>query len=267
LLRTRVLSALILVPIVGWIVWAGGWWLFGAVSLIAVLAGGEYTQLMRRGGYTPATVFVAAIIVISMVDAQFPAYSIARPGLTWILILSISWQLFRSQDKMPITNWALSIAGGLYLGWLPAHMIRLRALPGGLAWTIMALLVTWAGDSAAYFVGNTIGRHKLWPRLSPRKTWEGLAGGIVGSLLAGALVGYLAMRWMGVVGLGPGLLVGLLGAVVGPFGDLAISMMKRQVNVKDSSQLIPGHGGVLDRSDSLLFVIAATYYYAVWFAG
>jgi phosphatidate cytidylyltransferase len=94
-----------------------------------------------------------------------------------------------------------------------------------------------------------------------------LLGGVIASLATGALVGYLAMQWTGAIGLGLGLTVGLAAAVVAPFGDLAISMMKRQVNAKDSSQLIPGHGGVLDRTDSLLFVITATYYCATWLAG
>jgi phosphatidate cytidylyltransferase len=267
LLRTRFLSALVLIPVVGWVIWAGGWWLFAAVLLIAGLAGYEFSQLMRRGGYAPAPVFVLAIVAAAMFDAQLPALDIARPGLAWILILSISWQLFQSKDKMPTTNWALGIAGGLYVGWLAAHAIRLRALPNGLAWTILAVLVTWGGDTTAYFVGKAIGRHRFWPRLSPRKTWEGFFAGIVGSMLTGALVGHLALQWAGAIGSVQGLIVGLLGGIVGPFGDLSISMMKRQVNAKDSSNLIPGHGGTLDRTDSLLFIFATTYYYALWFYG
>jgi phosphatidate cytidylyltransferase len=267
LLRTRVLSALVLIPVAGWMVWAGGWWFFTAILLAAALAGYEFSQLMRRGGYSPAPVFVLAIIGLSLFDAQFPSLDIAKPGLAWILILSISWQLFQSQDKAPTVNWALGIAGGLYVGWLSAHLIRLRALPDGLAWTITAVLVTWIGDTSAYLIGSAIGRHKLWPRLSPGKTWEGVLAGLIGSLLTGGLVGYLTMHWMeGAVGPGQGLIVGLLAAIIGPFGDLAISMMKRQVNAKDSGNIIPGHGGFLDRTDSLLFVLTATYYFAVWFA-
>jgi phosphatidate cytidylyltransferase len=249
------------------VVWTGGWWFFAVILLVAGLAGYEFSQLMRRGGYKPALVFVLAIVAVAVFDAQLPSLNIALPGLTWLLILSISWQLFQPHDVMPTTNWALSVAGGLYVGWLSAHAIRLRALPDGLAWIIAAMLITWVGDSAAYFVGKAFGRHKLWPRLSPRKTWEGLIAGIISSMLAGALVGYLAMRWTGAIGPVHGLIVGLLGGIIGPFGDLAISMIKRQVNAKDSSHIIPGHGGLLDRTDSLLFIVCTTYYYAIWFAG
>jgi len=267
LLRTRVLSALVFVPIAAWVIWAGGWWFFAAVALVAGLAGYEFGRLMRQGDYAPATVFMLAVVGVSLLDAQFPSLNIAVPGLTWILIISISWQLFQAQDKIPTTNWALSMAGGLYVGLLSAHAILLRGLPQGFAWMIAAVLITWIGDSTAYFVGKTFGSDKLWPRLSTRKTWEGLVGGIVGSLLTGALVGYLMMLWMGAIGPVHGLIIGLLGGIIGPFGDLAISMMKRQVNAKDSSHIIPGHGGVLDRTDSLLFIITTTYYYAIWFAG
>lgn len=267
LLGTRVLTALILIPIAGWVIWAGGWWLFIALLLVTELAGYEFSQLMRQGGYAPQTIFVLAFTAALLVDAQFPEFALARPALVWLLILSISWQLFRSKDKVPTTNWALGTAGGLYLGLLSAHGILLRALPHGLAWTGLAVLLTWGGDTVAYFVGLRIGRHRLWPRISPGKTWEGFFGGLIACLLIGALIGYLAMRWMGVIGSLHGLIAGLLAAIIGLFGDLAISMMKRQMKVKDSGHIIPGHGGLLDRTDSLFFIVTTTYYYAVWFAG
>jgi phosphatidate cytidylyltransferase len=182
-------------------------------------------------------------------------------------MLSLAWQLFQARLAAPTVDWALAVAGGLYLGVLSAHVVRLRALPDGLAWTMLALLVTWSSDSGAYFVGRAWGRRKLCPRLSPGKTWEGIAGGLAASLLAGALLGYLLIQTLGAVGPVHGLAVGLLVAIISPLGDLAESMMKREVHAKDSGSLIPGHGGVWDRIDSLLFVIPATYYYAVWIAG
>ena len=267
MLRTRILSALLLIPVAAWVIWAGGWWFFAAVLVIAALAGYEFAQLMGQGGYTLSTVVVLAVIGVSLLDAGFPSLGIAVPGLAWVLILSISWQLFQAQDRAPTTHWALAIAGGLYVGWLSACAIRLRGLPDGLAWTILAVLITWVGDSAAYFTGRAIGRHKLWPRLSPGKTWEGFIGGIVGGMVTGLLVGYLMWRWMGAIGPWHGLALGLVASILGVAGDLAISMVKRQVGAKDSGHIIPGHGGVLDRTDSLLFVVVTTYCYATWIAG
>jgi phosphatidate cytidylyltransferase len=123
----------------------------------------------------------------------------------------------------------------------------------------LALLSTWGADTFAYFVGRAIGRRKLWPRHSPKKTWEGLAGGVGGGMFGAWLAAALGGLWW------PGAVVlGAVVAIIALFGDLAESMMKRQVGVKDSSNLFPGHGGFLDRIDSLLFVNVVIYYYAVW---
>jgi phosphatidate cytidylyltransferase len=260
-------TALILIPLAGWAIWAGGWWFFGVLLLVAEVGGYEFSRLVRRGGYTPQTVFTLAIIAALLLDAQFPNLNVLRPALVWLLMVSVSWQLFQSKDTMALTNWALTVIGGLYVGLLAAHGILLRALPQGLAWTVLAVFLTWTGDAAAYFVGTAFGRHKLWPRISPGKTWEGFFGGLIASVATGALVGYLSMLWLGAIGPVHGTLVGLLAGIIGVFGDLAISMMKRQMKVKDSGNILPGHGGLLDRCDSLLFVLTTTYYYAIWLAG
>jgi phosphatidate cytidylyltransferase len=136
--------------------------------------------------------------------------------------------------------------------------LRLRQLDDGLYWLMIALLCTWVCDTAAYAVGKLWGRHKFFPAVSPKKTWEGAVGGLIGGLLAAVGLG----RWLVGLSVGWGLLLGL--AIVGAatFGDLAESVIKRQVGVKDSGQLIPGHGGMLDRIDSLLFVVPVVYYFA-----
>jgi phosphatidate cytidylyltransferase len=251
-------------PIVAVAVWAGGWVFFALVLSVTALAGYEFTGMMHAGGHKTSLLFVLAIIALVFADAAFPGYDIARHGLVWILILSVSWQIVRYRSGgAPTVDWALTISGGLYVGWLLSHFVALRALPYGLAWTALALLATWASDSGAYFLGRAIGRHKLCPTLSPGKTWEGIAGGLIGGLLAGGIVGALAMHWVGAIGVLQGLAVGGIAAVMAPFGDLAISMMKREAGVKDSGALIPGHGGMLDRTDSLMSVAVATYYFAV----
>jgi phosphatidate cytidylyltransferase len=144
--------------------------------------------------------------------------------------------------------------GGLGLGHRRARVVA------GLQWVISALVITWANDSCAYFAGRLFGRHKLHPAVSPNKTWEGFAGGAVGSV-----GGMFIARWVAFPALTTGdcLALGLLGAVLGPLGDLCESLLKRAHGVKDSGTLIPGHGGLLDLVDALLFNAPAVYLYVV----
>jgi phosphatidate cytidylyltransferase len=136
--------------------------------------------------------------------------------------------------------------------------LRLRA---GTAWVILAFVLTWANDTFAYFTGLAFGKHKLYEAVSPKKTWEGVAGGFVGSVL-GALAVH---RWLGPqVGPGLAVVIGAGAGVFGPLGDLVESLLKRATGVKDSSRLIPGHGGLLDRIDALLFVAPWVYLFAAW---
>ncbi len=142
-----------------------------------------------------------------------------------------------------------------------AHFILLRQLPTGERWLLLTLTGTWLADSGAYFIGSRIGRHKMTPTLSPKKSWEGLAGGVLfGMALTPIVAAAFGLPWI------HGVALGLVGATIGTLGDLSISMIKRQVGAKDSGHLIPGHGGALDRLDSLLFTTIVGYYYLIWIA-
>ncbi len=259
MLRTRVITALIGLPLVIAGTFAGGWWFFGGVTLIALVAGWEFGRMMKAGGYQTTPFLTLAFIALLLLNGYQP--NLALPGFTMALILlaSLTWQLFRTNSTAPTVDWALTVAGGLYIGWSLAHLVALRQLAGGLAWIWLALISNWGADSMAYFVGRAFGRHKLWPRHSPKKTWEGLFGGIGGGVLGAAIVAFFFdLSWVSA------LIIGAIVPLAGLFGDLYISMMKRQVGVKDSSNLLPGHGGFLDRIDSLLFVGVVVYYYALW---
>lgn len=260
MLRTRVLSAAIMLPIVAAVVYLGGLWLFALMAAVLALAAWEFRAMMRKGGFRPEalSLYLALAAVLILMQGQWDAY--LPLALTALFILTLSWQLLLPGRTTPTADWALALAMGLYLGWMGGHFLRIRALDNGLAWIAIALVTTWVSDSGAYFVGTWFGRHKLAPRLSPKKTWEGIFGGWLTAEIAGVLLGRLAG-----LTLPQGLLIGLAVAVLAPFGDLSISMMKRQVGVKDSGNLIPGHGGMLDRLDSLLFVVPAVYYLATWF--
>lgn len=261
MLRTRVISAAIYLPLVIGAVALGGWWFFVFIGVALSLAAWEFVNLMRRGGHTvwlPATV---VLVWIPLVDLVWPSRDLSTPGLTLVLLASLVWTLsrFHRGDANPTTGWALTLLAGLYIGWIGSYFVRLREIDNGLSWSLTAYGGTWLVDSGAYCVGRLWGRHKLAPRLSPGKTWEGILGGLVAGALSTAVLAAL-------FGLGAwhGLVLGLLIATLSPIGDLGVSMIKRQVGAKDSGKLIPGHGGVFDRIDSLLISVAVAANYVIW---
>jgi phosphatidate cytidylyltransferase len=262
LLGQRVLSAAVLIPVVGLAVYLGGSWLAVVVGLATLLAGWEFYALLRKGGHGPSTALGLLFIALLLQSAYQPKWELAQPAVTGVVMLTLAWQLFRAHSLAPMVDWALTVAGGVYLGWLMGHFLLLRAAPQGLRWMAIALLSTWLCDSGAYLVGVSFGRHRLWPRISPKKSWEGAVGGwISGVVLTAAIAAFVNVGWS------HGIAIGALVGIVAPFGDFAVSMLKRQVGAKDSSDglsrrhLIPGHGGMLDRIDSLLFTVPVVYYY------
>jgi phosphatidate cytidylyltransferase len=264
MLRTRVLSAAVLIPVVAGLTYAGGWLLAAALFLVAVRAAHELFVLLKEVGYLPSLQATAAVMAVFLIIARFPEQNLLGLALAASVILTLIWQLLRSPEGKPTQSWALTLGAALWLGWLISHFVLLRDLSPafgigmGTRWLVLMFLVTWVNDSAAYFVGKAVGRHPCCPYLSPKKTWEGTIGGWFGGLAAAMLLGYWLVDLPWIHGLGLGALV----ATVAPFGDLAKSMVKRQMGVKDFSALIPGHGGMLDRIDSLLFVAPVVYYYA-----
>ena len=251
---TRIVVGLAALAVVLAITWIGGI-VFYIAALAAIVVGGyEFYTMLAKGGYAPATwlglVWLALISTTGYVPDRLPLLTVLTLGF----FATISYTLF-VRDR-PIHTLAATSLVAVYLGLMMAQGIGLRLLPQGFWWLILAFAVTWVNDSAAYFTGVTLGRHRMWPRLSPKKTWEGTVGGWIGAALAGALI-----VWLLPVGIAvwQGAAIGLIGGVLGLAGDLSISMVKRQVGVKDSGTFFPGHGGMLDRLDSMLFVIPFVY--------
>ena len=154
---------------------------------------------------------------------------------------------------------------GLYLGWLGVSLIQIRLLPDGMWWVLTVLPTIFAADTGAYVVGRTWGRHALAPWVSPHKTWEGFFGGVGWAVVFGLGATLLWQTQAPAVRPVHGLLLGLILGVFAPVGDLAVSAFKRQVGAKEASHLIPGHGGFMDRLDSVLVAAALAYYYLLWF--
>lgn len=245
-LRTRVLSALILAPLALGAIWLGGpaFLLLTAVGVALLTV--EWGAMCDRE--TPAR--AAAIMACAVLAAVFATY-LGHPWVGWLLvglgaIAGSIIALVRGKLDRP----ADIAFGVLYIGAPLVALVWLREGPAGLAWTILLIAVVWSADIGAYLVGNALKGPKLWPRFSPNKTWSGFFGGLLGGMAAAA--GIAALRFGGPP-LASAIWIGLLGALAAMAGDLWESALKRRFGVKDSGDLIPGHGGLLDRVDGLMF--------------
>ena len=254
--RERVLSAMVLIPLVLGSVYLGGWVMAGVVALASAGVAWEYARLVRRLDAHPAPALLIALVLLCVADAVWPALGIIQ-WLPLLLGLSLVTTVFQGNAPGSLAGWAHLVAGTLYVGIPISYFIRLRAVDGGLNWLALALLGTWICDTGAYLLGRAIGRHAFFPKISPKKTWEGAFGGLISGVAAVMLLGW----WLVDLPWGWGVLLGVLLVLAATFGDLAESVIKRQAGVKDSGHLIPGHGGLLDRVDSLLFVVPVVYYF------
>ena len=260
MLKQRVQSAAILIPAIGLAVYYGGYAFSGLVLLVVLLATHEYGAMLKLHEKMLVNLLTLLLSGLLIADAQWPQAQILRWALALVPLVALAAQVFYHNAPGSLRNWAFSIAGAVYIGYAGSFFVRLRALDQGLALVVIAFLGTWICDSGAYFVGRAWGRHKLAPDISPKKTWEGAIAGLISGVIAVAVLGRLLVADLS---LWTGALLGLALVIASTIGDLAESVIKRQVGVKDSSQLIPGHGGALDRIDSLLFVVPVVYWMVV----
>jgi phosphatidate cytidylyltransferase len=248
-----------------WLFTVGGWPFGLVIAGIMALAAVEYGQLYRRMAFRPSLQLLAAGVVVLVVVRLAAAPSAPAVVLTVVALAAMAWHLVDYERGAPRsgTDFALTLAGTTYLGWIGGYLVALRMLPDGAWWLLLSLAVIWLADSGAYLVGRRWGRHRMSPRLSPRKTWEGYAAGVATGAASGAGLGallHLAASPGSAVGTVSGFVLGMVISAIAPLGDLGISMMKREVQVKDTGSLLPGHGGVLDRVDSWLWAGALGYY-------
>lgn len=262
LLLQRVLSAIILVPIVLVATYQGNMWLFALTTCAALIAGYEYFHMLRQGGYRSVTIPGLIAILLIMLDTQWPEIKLGEGGITLFCLIALAIQISQGNRPGSLADWAVSVTGAVYIGWSAHHFITLRALDNGLWWVLLVFAITWSCDSAAYFVGRAWGKHPFFAKISPHKTTEGALAGLIAGPIVALIAGLLTpLPWPHAT------ILGLIGAIGCITGDLAESVVKRQLHVKDTSNLIPGHGGMLDRIDSLLYNIVLVYYYLYWILG
>ena len=259
----RLASAVVGLPILALLVWAGPPWFSVLVVIAAAVAALEMSNLARGWGDRPEPIATVALAVTLVVIGHFVAGESSRdvPAVLAIGIatgISLAWLLLRPLRGTAFSAVVTTVTAGVYVGGLLFHAPLLRELDDGLGWVFLLFIGTFATDTCAFFVGRAIGRRRLAPSISPGKTWEGSIGGVAGALGSCVAAVFLldldATIW-------EALALGALVGVVGQVGDLVESRMKRTAGAKESGWFVPGHGGILDRLDSIVFNLVVVYYF------
>lgn len=266
----RIGVILVGVPLLIWFTLRGGVLFLLLTDLVIFCGLREFYLLMEARGYRPYKYIgiLCALLLSWYVYSGGAALSLL---LTVILLVVMTSELFRRDMANSLVHISVTVFGVLYVGWLASHLVLLRELPNaveGLGYSYgtrclgLVAAVTWANDTVAYLVGVAIGSRPLLPRISPKKSVEGAIGGLVGAAAAGWLS---ALTFAGFLAPLEGALLGAFGGILAQVGDMVESLLKRDAGIKDSARMLPGHGGVLDRFDSLLFTAPVFYYYLRFF--
>ncbi len=265
MLKRRIITALWSLPLLIVTIWFGQPWFTIFVAVCGLLAAFEFYRMVATSKVTPLTYFGLIWTLLFIISPYISSYLNNAPLtpllLTSAVMLPLIWLLRRPQKEGAFLSWVWTIGGILYIGWLLSYLVALRDVNSGRDWVFLALFTNFGSDTAAFFIGRAIGKHQLAPVISPYKTWEGAIGGAFGAIIISlVLVTLLHLP----LDYGQAILLGLGISIFGQLGDLVKSLLKRNMGVKDSSNLLPGHGGFLDRLDSVVFVSVVVYYYVIW---
>lgn len=260
-LGLRVVTALILMGMLVGALWAGGGWFVAFVTLIGILALGEFYATVRTAGYQPVAL-IGFLTLIAMMVAGFRYGPFGIVGWFTVGVVGVLLWYAVLVRRDPLPNASITVLGFAWVGMLLSFIGPLAAT-ASFRPLVLAIVLTVAGlDVGSYFVGRRFGRHKMSPVLSPNKTYEGLLGGVI--LAGGVAVTLTYIDWFAPLDLRGALFLTGVAVTLGPFGDLAVSMLKRQIGVKDMGSILPGHGGLLDRIDALILIIPVSYFVFSW---
>jgi phosphatidate cytidylyltransferase len=245
----------------------GGLLYFLFIGFLLVVAAWEYIDMFQAIGSKPSRWLVVGGVA-ALSAATFFDNALATPVFTLFILALLAFHLldYERGAEHASLDFSASVGALTYIGWIGVHLFSIRQLPNGGWWFMFVLPCVWMADTGAYTLGAAYGKHRMTPRLSPKKTWEGFAAGAFTAMLAGGFFAYAYTTW------GPlnlpvweGALFGLVVGLLTPLGDLGESMIKRQAGMKDSGQIFPGHGGAFDRIDSWLWGAVLGYYFIIWF--
>lgn len=270
---TRMLTGLIMGVIALWCLLYGGIALLGLVSVFVFLASKEYVQILENKGFYPSLKVILISDLFLALLSYFNRFDLIAIAFTICSIGSFMWVLFRGRQPY-IANVSTTILGFVYGGWFPLHLLFLRGLNAenyqgflklniqndGLGYVVFLFTVILLTDTGCYYFGKNFGKHKLSPIISPNKTVEGAIGGAFCAVIGALIIGHFIH-----LELGHCIILGLLCTFFAQIGDLCESLIKRDAGVKDSGNILPGHGGFLDRTDSYVFTIPVMFYYLKYF--
>ena len=247
----------------------GGIFYFLLMGTFLIGAALEYVQLFRAVKFEPQmNITVGGVAFILIARMFFPQFAMPVFAATILIAMAFHLVIYERGRDQAALDFVITMGGLTYIGWIGSYLLDLRKLPEGGWWLMLVMCCVWMGDSGAYSLGRAYGRHKMAPRLSPRKSWEGYAASVGTGMLAGIFFVYAFTKYGNLAGditLWQGAVLGLLLGALTPLGDLGESMIKRQSGIKDSSDLIPGHGGFFDRIDSWLWGAVIGYYFLTFF--
>jgi phosphatidate cytidylyltransferase len=266
------LSGIVFVPVLIWISRTGGAPFLFLIYATVIMGLHEFYSLMEAKEINPSRKLgIAAVLVLTTLVFVSGTAHLGLFLAAFLLVLTVR-ELFRETMTFPIYDIATTFFGVAYVGWLVLHLLLLRQLPASIGlhdsmgghFVLMTFFCVWSCDTAAFFVGTTLGKHKLLPRVSPKKSVEGAVGGFAASVGCALLARVWFAQHPGgepLLSVGQAVIFGSLLGILGQLGDLVESLIKRDADVKDSSDTIPGHGGILDRLDSLVFSAPMAFYF------
>jgi phosphatidate cytidylyltransferase len=267
MLSKRVAVVAVLLPLGIIVILLGGWIYNIIFSIILAGAGYEYYNIFKNGKFSPSPLIIIIGIIILAISRSLFAFEYTDLILTLCIFIVVTRHIigYEKGEENAAIDFGVSLAGILYIGWLGSYLISMRSMPDGGWWIMLTLPAVWIADSAAYFVGKRFGKHPLTKRVSPKKSWEGYLGGVFfTTLLLPLLASFLSIFSPSITPI-HGIILGLIISIIAPLGDLAESLFKRQFGIKDSSNILPGHGGILDRIDSWLWAVPIGYYLIYYF--
>lgn len=266
----RLLTVLVSVPVIFACTYSGGLWFFALVSVLAAVSVNEFYNLMKKKGFNPyytlGNLFSLGIIIFAHNTISHPNWEPASAAILTAAVISCFLSgVFIKRSAQATANISITLLGILYIGWLFSYLVLLRALAPHGEFLFLLMFTVWTADTLAYFVGKKLGRRPLSPYISPKKTVEGAVAGLAGAILAAVLFGMAYDQTLYPASLIHYLVIGGFVGIIAQLSDLSESLIKRDAGAKDSSNIVPGHGGILDRMDSFIFTAPLLYYYAITF--